>query len=231
MITNSREILISITGRNGNDWEEKILELEKLKITRCALFIEFFNKIERGKIYSALLSSNIKEIPFVHSRDDMSKEEFTFLIDNFKTKYFNIHEIHFNQLKKLKGLHKKILIEFNYDNKIKKNVNMKRTGGFCVDLSHFKSSETRFSKEFYFIIKERNHLRKFIANHVNGYDKVKRKDMHTIKSLKDFEYLKELPNFVFGKYIAIETFNSIHEQLKFKRHISKLLEERKFFYS
>ena len=108
---------------------------------------------------------------------------------------------------------------------------MKKTSGFCIDLSHFKSAESRFSKEFYLIIKERNHPKKFIANHINGYSKLRRRDLHTIKSLKDFEYLKELPNFMFGKYLAIETFNSIYEQLKFKKYISKILKNRKFFYS
>jgi len=54
----------------------------------------------------------------------------------------------------------------------------------------------------------------------------KKRDLHTVRTLKDFNYLKELPKFVFGKYIALETFNSINQQLKFKEYIIKLLRNK-----
>ena len=41
--------------------------------------------------------------------------------------------------------------------------------------------------------------------------------------MKDFEYLKTLPDFVFSKVIALEVYNSIKEQLEFKKQIIKLL--------
>jgi len=41
--------------------------------------------------------------------------------------------------------------------------------------------------------------------------------------LKDFDYLTTLPKFVFGKIIAIETYNSIKKQLEFKKHLETIL--------
>lgn len=153
----------------------------------------------------------------------MTKEEFKFLKKNFKTKYFNVHENGFNYLDKWRGFHKKILIEFNYDNKIPKNLDMKKIRGFCIDLSHFMAAKTRGTKEYFFIMNYKKQKKKFIANHLNGYSTKRKRCLHTIKNLREFDYLKTLPNFLFGKYIALETFNSIKEQIKFKEHICKLL--------
>ena len=106
----SKRILISITGRKHSDWIKKILELEKRKITRVALFLEFYSEAEKRKIYETLLSSHIKEIPLVHIRNDMEKWELEFLEKHFKTKCFTIHESSFKYLKKWKGFHKKLFI-------------------------------------------------------------------------------------------------------------------------
>ncbi|MFH1585839.1 MAG: hypothetical protein ABIB79_03665 [archaeon] len=67
----SKRILVSITGKSTSDWQDKLLDIEKYKIKRIALFLEIFRKQQRKKIYSALLSSNVKEIPFVHARNEM----------------------------------------------------------------------------------------------------------------------------------------------------------------
>ena len=54
----------------------------------------------------------------------------------------------------------------------------------------------------------------------------KKKDIHNVRTLKDFEYLKTLPKFIFGKYIALEMFNSIKEQLEFKKYLTPILKEK-----
>jgi len=43
-------------------------------------------------------------------------------------------------------------------------------------------------------------------------------------NLKNFDYLKTLPKFVFGECITLEMFNPIKEQLEFKKYIAQLLE-------
>lgn len=219
----SNRILVSITGDKEKDWKSKLEEIKKYKIKKIALFIECFKKQQRNKIYKALLSSNIKEIHLVHIRHDTSKQELKLLLKNFKVKCFVIHESGFNYLKKWSGFHKKLFLEMNYDNFVPKNVNLNKIGGFCIDLSHFKSAEKKQSKDFKYIIKRKKEKRYFVCNHLNGYSYKKNVDLHTIKSLKDFSYLKTLPTFLFGKYIAIEVFNSITEQLKFKKYIISML--------
>ncbi len=219
----SKRILVSITGNRNSHWKSKLKEIKKYKTKEVALFLECFEKEQREKICSALLSSNIKKIPLVHIRDDSSKQELEFLSKNFKTKCFTIHETGFNNLKKWDEFYKKLFLEMNTDNIVSKKVDVSKIGGFCIDLSHFKVEEKKHTKEFLYIMKRRKVRKYFKCNHLNGYSYKKNTDLHTVKSLKEFSYLKTLPKFLFGKYIALETNNSISEQLKFKKHIIKLL--------
>lgn len=218
-----KKILVSITGKKQCDWESQLSEIEKFKLKRVALFLEMFSKNQRSKIYSALLDSCVKRIPLVHIRNDMSREELVFLKKNFKTKCFTIHENSFKCLNEWRGFYKKLFLEMNIDNKVSHDVDVSKIGGFCVDLSHFKAEERLWSKEFKYIIKREKVHRYFKCNHLNGYDYKTNCDIHTVTGLKQFSYLKTLPQFLFGKYIAIETFNSINDQLKFKEYVIKLL--------
>ena len=224
MITNlSKRILLSITGEKRVDWKNKLKEVKKLKLKKVALFLECYSSKERKLIYAALLNSGIKQIPFVHARYDMKKWEYVFLIKRFKTKYFNLHSDLFKKLKNLNGIHKKILLELSYENHLHRNMDLNKIGGFCIDLSHFKASEERWTNEFEFVLKKEQFKKYFIANHISGYSYPRKKDLHTIRTLSDFEYLKTLPEFLFGKYIALEVDNSIKDQIKFKKNIINIL--------
>jgi len=220
------EILVSITGRVKKDWQSKLREVEKFGIRRIALFLEFYNKKGREEIYEALSKSSVKTIPFIHARHDMDIDEYKFLMKKYKTKYFNLHIVCFDKLDELGSIHKKLLYEHEYSNTINNRVDMGKVGGFCIDLSHFKSAEERWTNEFEFVFSKRKIKKYFVANHLNGYNPSKRIDMHTVKSNENLDYLESLPNFVFGKYIALEMFNSIEEQLKFKKYVEKLLGDR-----
>lgn len=222
------EILVSITGKKNHDWQNKILELEKYKIKRCALFLTRFNSKQRLEIYSALLGSNIKEIPFVHSRHDMQLDEYYFLIKNFKTKYFNLHKNVFSLLEKLslEKIKNRLLFELKYHNDIDEEVKMNKIKGFCIDLSHYKAAEQRKTNELDFVNSFKDNKNLFVANHLNGFSTMMKKDIHKIKNNKNFNYLYSLPKFIFGKYIALETDNSIKEQLEFKKYTSKILKEK-----
>ena len=221
-----KRILVSITGSKQSDWKSKLDEIVKYRIKKIALFLEMFSKNQRNKIYKALLSSNIKRIPLVHLKNGMGKEELKFLKTNFNTKYFTIHESSFKNIEEWEGFYKRLFLEMNKDNKISKEVDVKKIGGFCIDLSHFKVEEKSWSKEFLYIIKREGVHRYFKCNHLNGYNCKTNSDLHTVTNLKQFSYLKTLPDFLFGKYIALETFNSIEEQLIFKKYIIKLLEDK-----
>lgn len=215
-------ILLGITGVKDNDWQSKLRDLNKLKISKVGLFLERFNQIQRKKIYRALLDTSIKTIPLCHIKNDMEVEELVFLESKFKTRYFTVHENSFGFLSKWKGFGKKLYLEMNMDDYVSPRVEVEKIGGFCVDLSHFKAALTEWTKDF-----DYTYFRKFKANfacnHLNGYSSEKNTDLHTIKGLKDFDYLKTLPKFLFGKVIALEMENSISQQIKFKKYLVKLI--------
>jgi hypothetical protein len=217
------KILVGLTAKHGKGWEKKLNEINKLKIKKIALFIEEIPIKIRPKLYKELKNSYIKSIPLVHIRQDTTKEEIKFLQKNFNSKYFTIHESGFKILNKWNGYHKELFLEMNYDNRIPSNVDVKKIGGFCIDLSHFKASVEKFSKEFEYTEKRKNIKKYFKCNHLNGYSYKKNCDLHYIKSLKNFDYLKTLPKFVFGKIIALEMYNSIAQQLRFKKYLIKIL--------
>ena len=219
----SKRILVGITGCRDRDWKSKLEEIDKFKLTKVNLFLERFKKKQRKKIYPAILDSNIKNIPLVHIRHDMDKEELVFLAKNFGSKYFTIHEDGFRIMEKWKGFYKDLYLEMNYDGFVPKSVEVAKIGGFCIDLSHFKAAATEWSEDFDYVFKRREISHYFDCNHLNGYDPKKNTDMHTVKSLKNFDYLKTLPKFLFGDIIALEVENSIAEQLKFKKYLIKLL--------
>jgi len=221
----TKKILVAITGKEEKDWQEKLTEINSLKLKEISLFLEIFEKPQREKIYKALLTSSIKSIPLVHIRDDMDKTELKFLKDNFKTKYFTIHEDHFSKgnIKSWKGYYKNLALEMNFDNFVSKKVKVEKVGGFCVDLSHFKVGMEKLSKDFEYVFDRKSVKKYFDCNHLNGYDPEINRDMHTIYKLENFDYLKTLPNFLFGEYLGLEVRNSIKDQLEFKKYLTKLL--------
>lgn len=222
----AKNILIGLTGENANDLLLKIKEADDFKIKEASLFLEMiFERSDRQKIYNSLLRSKIKNIPLVHIRDDMEKDELNFLKNKYKTKYFTIHEKNFqqNDILKWKGFYKDLYLEMNFDNFVSKKVKVEKIGGFCVDLAHFKAGMENLSKDFEYVFDKKSEAKYFDCNHLNGYNPSTNCDMHTIHSLKDFDYLKTLPKFLFGKCIALEVNNSIAKQLEFKKYLANLI--------
>ena len=222
--TMGKNILLSITGRTENEWQDKLQEIQSHNITECALFLELHEKDQREEIYAALPKSPITSIPLVHIRHDMTKDELEFLQENFTTKYFTCHEENFvnHDVEHWKGFYKNIYLEMNFDNIVAKETQVEKIGGVCIDLAHFKVGLEKLSKDFEYIFKRKG-KDIFICNHVNGWNPEKNIDMHTIHSLQDFDYLKTLPKFVIGECIALETFNTIEEQITFKNYLIDLL--------
>lgn len=216
-----KKVLVGLTAKKGKGWESKLKEIEEYKIKEFALFIEEIEKKQRNRLYGRLLRLKNKQsvkIPLVHIRHDSDKKELAFLKKNFKTRYFTIHEDGFKRLKKLGGFYKNLYLEMDFNNFIPEKVNVSKIGGFCIDLSHFKLEEENWTKEFEYILKRRK-SKYFKCNHLNGYSFELKKHLHTIKNIKDFEYLKTLPKFVFGEIIALEMYNSIKEQMKYKKYL------------
>lgn len=217
-----KRVYLGITGATNVDWQSKLKEINRLKIDAVAVFLSRFDKKERDNLYRMLLKSSISKVPFVHLRDDTNADDIKFFIDNFGTHYFNIHEEHFGSLTQWQGYWDKLYLEMNFDSQIAKDVKVRQIGGFCVDLAHFKSAIARGSEEAYYVFVRKNKI-KFACNHLNGFSPKTNSDLHTITSLKDFDYLTTLPKYIFGDIIAIEVENSIREQIKFKEYLVKFL--------
>jgi len=224
----SKKIYPSITGFTNADWQKQLEGVNKLKLTEVAVFLSAFDKRERSHLYKFLLKSSIKKVPLIHLRDDTDSVDIEFFIKNFQTKYFNIHEGFFRFLDRWKGCWDKIYLEMNYDNAVIKDVDVEKIAGFCVDFSHLKTAIARGSEEANYILSRKGKI-KIVCNHLNGYDPVKNEDKHTITDLRDFDYLTTLPKHVFSGVIALEVYNSVEEQLKFKEYLVKLL--NKYFES
>jgi hypothetical protein len=221
-ILKTTQILLGITGEN-NDWESKLNDINKLGINKAALFLERFDQGQRKKIYRALLDSTLENIPLCHIRNDMEIEELVFLDTKFKTEYYTIHENGFSFMDKWPGFEKKLYLEMNVDNYISNKVAVERIGGFCVDFSHFWAAAKCHTKDFEYVYYKKGQAN-FGCNHLNGYDAKKNSDKHTVENVRDFDYLEKIPEFLFGKVIALEVENSIEEQMGFKKHLIKFLD-------
>ncbi len=223
--TLEQKICVSITGIESGDWQSKLGEINNLGIETVALILENYKIDERREIYKALESSTIKSIPLVHLRNDMERWELKYLHDKFASKYLTIHEDSFVVIEKWQGYFQNLFLEFNYDDRIPANVEVERIGGFCVDLAHFMAATLRDAKEFAYTKARRRSKKVFACNHLSGFSYDTKRDLHNVKNIQDFSYLKSLPEYVFGDVIAVEVFNSIAEQLEYKKGIIALLNQ------
>jgi hypothetical protein len=223
----SKRLFLSITGDTEKEWRDKLNEINNLGLDTVALFLECYHKRQRALIYEALVNSSIKHIPLIHIRNDMDREEIAYLSDKYNKPYLTVHEDSFKIMEKWCGFYKQLYLEFNYDDYISNDVKVKRIGGFCVDLAHFKVAEEKWSKEFEYTLQRRCKSNLFACNHLSGYSFKQNTDEHYPDSPKYFDYLKTLPDFVFGEVIAIEVFKSIKQQIEYKKYILKILNSRK----
>ena len=217
------KIYPSITGNTKKELEEKIDEVNNLKIKEIPLFVQRLTKVERKVIYQLLEKSTVKRIPLVHIKNKMNLEELEYLKREFNTDYFTIHESGFDHLDKWTGFEKDLFLEMSTDDTVKDNVKVENIGGFCVDLSHYKKQKDRETIDYEYVYNRRKETQLFKCNHVSGYSPQQMTDLHFVDTVSSFDYLKELPGFVFGEVVAIEVFNSIARQLEFKKYIENLL--------
>ncbi len=224
-MADSNKLFVSITGSENTDWREQLREINNYGIKKAAVFVERFDREQRESLYQALLKSEVEEVPLVHLRHDVVVEEIDFFINNFSTPYFNIHEETFYFLDKWKKHWDKLYLEMNADSEIAGNVKVEEIGGFCIDLAHFRKSVTRGTEEAYYIYLRRNDI-EFSSNHISGYLEEEDMDMHTVDEVERFDYLKDLPEYLFGEVLALEVDNSIREQLQFQEYVSEVLEDR-----
>lgn len=225
-------ILVGITCTNSrrkkDHWKEQIKEINKLKITVVALFPTLLTYRQRKKMYAELEKSCIKQIKLVHIRgQDFTAQEIDYLMQRFKCKLFNCHEDEFDRLyNKWPQFRKNVVLELNYDNKIKNRIVPNKMGGFCIDLAHFWSARQRNAQEYDYTIR---HLRdtKLKANHLNGYSQRRKRDLHFVNKIIELDYLTKIPKELFSDVIGLEMENTIAKQLEYKKYIIKILSKRR----
>jgi len=222
---NKKKLLVSITGRKKKDWQKKLKEIEKYQITEIALFVEIFDKKERIGLLEALENSCVKKIPLVHIRNNSTHKELKILYNKFGARYFTIHEKHFNKkiIKHWRGFYKNLYLEMNTDDNVPPKVKVENIGGFCTDLAHYKKQVTLQVQEYIYIVEHLNKT-KTGCNHLSGYSYKRIKDLHAVKSVSEFNYIKTLPRNIFGDIIAFEIFNSIEDQLRYLPKVKKILQ-------
>ncbi len=222
-----KRLLLSITGENYSHCVERLKEVKEEGINTVALFHQHISLKNRKEIYKKIEEAGIEKIPLVHIGEDVKKEEIEFLFKKYETRYFTIHESDFGVLSKWKGFYKNLFLEMSTDNEVAKNVKVEKIGGFCVDLAHYQKQKDRKTIDYEYVYNRRNNKKLFRCNHLSGYSFEEMEDLHYVKSIKDFEYLKHLPTFVFGEVIAIEVNNPIKDQLKFKEYITALISNKR----
>ena len=204
--------------------QEQLQEIKSLGIKEIALFPTTLLPNERKELYSQLETSGVIEVKLLHLRSDFSQEELEYFFNKYKTRYFNCHPSDLdNFYQKFAQYRKYILLELNYKyNLFPLPIEPKQMGGFCIDLAHFKTAQVRKTPDYDYVT-ERKHNTKFLANHLGGYSKSKIHDLHFVTNENQFDYLLDLPEYIFGEVIALELENSIRKQLKFKEYVVRLL--------
>jgi hypothetical protein len=217
------KIILSITGGTAEDCLNKINEADKMKLSEIALFLERIDARGRRQVYARLKNSGITSIPLVHLRRDMTRAEVKMLADNYRVKYFTIHEDHFKVIKKWRGFYRQLYLEMSTDDYVARNVKVEKIGGFCVDLAHYKKQQVLDNKDFKYVHDRENKPQLFACNHLSGYDPKINTDLHRVKANKDFVYLKKLPPVIFGRLIAMEIDNYLAEQNVFRKYVERFL--------
>jgi hypothetical protein len=214
--------------RKKEHWRDQLREINKLGIKEISFFPTTLNPSERPVVYRELEKSCVKTIKLVHIRgQDFTKKEMDYFFNRFNTRLFNCHEHEFDMLyKKFQSYRKHFVLELNYDGVIENKLEPNKMNGFCIDFSHIYSAKERHKMEWDYMV---GHLKdtKFHANHLNGYTKRRKRDLHFVTNKNQFNYLTKLPACIFSKVIGMELENTISKQLEFKKYIVKIL-NRKF---
>lgn len=226
-------IFPTITTTDGN-WKEKIKEAEELGIVELAVFPTGINKEERQELYSFLIRSKIKRIPFVHLRSDMDLSEIEFFIKKYNTQIFNTHSNKEYPIPQEWIKYASVIAMENTHSCYLDEAETKRFAGICLDFAHMENDRMTDLNKFY---KNCELMRKMPikCNHISAIKKKfkvednddrLRYDSHRYEELSEFDYLKKYSVNVFSEYCALELENTITEQLKAKEYILKILEGR-----
>ena len=226
------KIYLGLTTTRKSLWQDKIKEINELKLEEIAVFPTTLEKKERWQLYNALLDTPIKYVPFLHLRQDSEWEEIEFFTNNFKTKLFNVHPGKETMLnfKNFPNRKTEIFVEnTDINSDFRKSVSY--FAGICLDVSHWE--------DYGMLQKEPGYggFAEILSDHKVGFahltsvrKKPYRRDYgkfghypwhysaHFMEKPSDFEYLKKYREYL-PEVMGVELENPLTEQLKAKKYI------------
>ena len=229
--------MVGLTTITGDEWKNKVKEIDKLGIKELALFPTCLDVKQRKDLYKRLEKTGLKIIPHIHIRHDFESWEFDYLTKRYKTKVFNIHP--YTEMIGLLGKNTKYknkifvenLFDFTHFWTVTDNC-----GGVCLDISHWEDYGVKQKKAGYNDFVKRIKKLKIGCNHISGvsekknfyyYSKIKKKvgnySNHWLNDLNEMDYVKKYKKYL-SDIISIELENSFKEQLKVKQYLEKILE-------
>jgi hypothetical protein len=218
-----KEVLISLVTFKSN-WQNQLKEINSNNIERISFFATGLDENEFEKAIGQIEKSCIREIVHVHLRNEHNEEIANYFSNKYNTQYFTLHPVSFNHcLNWSENIRNKVVIEIPHSHVREDDYNFQKILGICIDLSH--------SKDYHFY-GQRNIINKLI----NQY-KVKMNHVgpvlfgcissHTVTNIRQFNYLKHINRNLLSDTLCLEVTNSIDEQLKFKKIIEEIINDKK----
>lgn len=235
-MTVDKQIFFGLTTTGKSDWRDKVDEVKQLNLREVALLPTTLSAADRKILYKLLEEAGLESAPYVHLRDDFTTEEVDYLVSRFKVKALSCHgdAASYALLDRLPKYNSIIYVEnaaSSEKNKLftPENFTKHQVSGICLDLAHL--TETQHS--------DKKHYKKLTAmldkypirvNHISG---VKNSVLykffnktyvdHSLDSLNDLVYLKNLPPQYFSRYIVMELENSFLEQVEIKKFLETVI--------
>ncbi len=233
---NDKKVLLGLTTTKNSDWRDKIEEIKQFNLSEVALLPTSLLPTERQALYKLLEDTALQSIPYVHLRDDFSLAEVEYLTERFKVKAFSCHadEAGYALLDKLPKYNSLIYVEnFALEARDKfftpQNFKEHQVSGICLDLAHLEEAR-HSSKTHYKRLMTMVETKTIGVTHVSGVKtsiifKLFHKTYvdHSLDSLADLAYLKNIPTTYFAPFVVLELENSFMEQLEIKQFVEHLI--------
>ncbi len=236
-MSGEKQLLLGLTTTPGSNWRDKVEEIKQLNLREVALLPTALPAAERQTLYRLLEATSLEAIPCVHLRDDFSLAEVDYLVSRFKVKALTCHADlkGYALLDSLPKYNSIIYVEnFSQEEADKfftqEYFTKHQVSGVCLDLAHLEETR-RLSKRHYKRLVAM--LAKYPArvNHISGVKtsalfKIFNKTAvdHSLDSLNDLAYLKQIPPQYFGRYIVIELENSFLEQTEVRKFLETIIQ-------
>lgn len=203
------------------------MEVPKLGVDECSLFVTGLTPSQREECYKLLLSAKRTRrftIPFVHAVASMPEDEFWFLTDTFGTEAFNLHPqwdfpLNYPLSQKVR---ERIFIENCSVSTPLTREDLVGFAGLCIDLSHLEDARRNCPENFARTLALAQNV-PVGANHVSGVRNLGTRadgsnggnSTHVADTHDDFSYVAMAPAYCIAPLVTLELENPIREQLAF----------------